>query len=99
MTNRQTEHVFGYTQEELLGQPVELLMPDRFRDRHPDHVATFFARSSARPMGAGLALRGCRKDGSEFPADIAISPITTEGGQLVAASVRDLSGRGPGMAQ
>ena len=88
MTNRQVERLFGYTQEEVLGQPVEILLPERFRGGHPSHVAGFFAQSTARPMGAGKPLWGRRKDGAEFPADIAISPIPTETGNLVAASVR-----------
>lgn len=93
MVNRQTARVFGYAQEEMLGQAVEMLIPERYRANHPAHVAGFFASSSVRPMGAGLPLLGLRKDGTEFPADIALSPITTESGNLVAASVRDLSGR------
>jgi len=94
LANRQAENIFGYTQEELLGQPIEVLVPHRFRERHPAHVAGFFASSSFRPMGSGLALRGLRKDGSEFAAEISLSAITLESTKLVAASVRDLSGRG-----
>jgi PAS domain S-box-containing protein len=94
LTNRQMERVFGYTEEEMRGQPVELLVPERFRAHHPNHVADFFAKSTTRPMGAGLRLTGRHKDGREFPVDIAISPIATEAGKLVAASVRDMSDRG-----
>lgn len=93
MVNRQTERVFGYRHEELLGQPVEVLIPQRYREQHPAHVSRFFASSSVRPMGAELALRGLRKDGLEFPAEIALSPIATEDGRLVAASVRDMTDR------
>jgi PAS domain S-box-containing protein len=93
MVNQQTERVFGYSQDELVGQPVELLVPERFRQQHPAHVAHFFATASIRPMGAGLPLRGRRKDGTEFEADIALSPIAVEDTRLVAASVRDVSGR------
>jgi protein-histidine pros-kinase len=93
MVNRQTERGFGYSEHELLGQPIELLVPERYRRQHPAHVAHFFATASVRPMGAGLPLRGRRKDGREFAADIALSPINTEDGQLVAASVRDMSDR------
>jgi PAS domain S-box-containing protein len=93
MANRQMERVFGYAQGELLGQPVEVLVPKQYRERHPDHVAGFFASASFRPMGAGLSLRGVRKDGVEFPADISLSPINTEAGLLVAASIRDVTER------
>ncbi len=93
LANRQAENIFGYTQEELLGQPIELLVPHRFREKHPLHVAGFFASSSFRPMGSGLALRGLRKDGSEFAAEISLSAIAMESSKLVAASVRDLSDR------
>jgi PAS domain S-box-containing protein len=93
MVNKQTEHVFGYTQDEMLDHPIEMLIPVRYRERHPGHVAGFFAASSVRPMGTGSSLRGLRKDGSEFEAEVALSPIHTEGGKLVAASVRDVSDR------
>lgn len=93
MVNRQIERVFGYQQSELLGEPIEILIPERYREQHPANVAVFFAASSVRPMGAGLPLRGLRKDGREFLADIALSPIETESGRLVAASVRELSDR------
>ena len=93
LANRQTENIFGYTQGELLGQPIELLVPHRFREKHPSQVAGFFASSSFRPMGSGLALRGLRKDGSEFAAEVSLSAIVMESTKLVAASVRDLSGR------
>lgn len=93
VANRQAENIFGYSKAELLGQPIELLIPERFRGQHPSHVAGFFASSSFRPMGSGLSLRGLRKDGSEFPAEISLSAIAIESAKLVAASVRDLSRR------
>ncbi|MFO0948271.1 MAG: PAS domain S-box protein [Planctomycetota bacterium] len=93
MVNRQTERVFGHRPEEMLGQPVEMLIPPRFRAQHPANVARFFATSSVRPMGAGLALVGLRKNGDEFPAEIALSPIMTADGPLVAASVRNADDR------
>jgi PAS domain S-box-containing protein len=93
LANHQAENIFGYTQDELLGQPIELLVPHRFREKHPLNVAGFFISSGFRPMGSGLALRGLRKDGSEFAAEISLSAIAIESKKLVAASVRDMSGR------
>lgn len=89
--NRQTVKLFGYTADELTGQAVELLVPERFRHKHPNNVANFFANSSVRPMGAGTPLRGRHKDGHEFPADIALSPIQLESTKLVVASVRAIA--------
>jgi serine/threonine-protein kinase len=91
MANRQLESMFGYAQEELLGQAIEVLIPHRFREQHPSYVAKFFASSSFRPMGAGLSLRGLRKDGTEFAAEISLSAIALESTNLVAAAVRDVS--------
>lgn len=91
LANRQAEGIFGYKREELINQPIEMLVPHRFREQHPSHVAGFFAASSFRPMGSGLVLRGLRKDGSEFPAEISLSAITLETTKLVAASIRDRS--------
>jgi PAS domain S-box-containing protein len=93
MVNRQTEHVFGYQRDEMLGEPIEMLIPERYGSRHPANVDGFFASSSVWPMGAGLQLSGRRKGGQEFPVDIALSPIMTEDGKLVAASVRNVSYR------
>jgi len=95
MTNRQMSNIFGYTQQELLGQHVEMLMPKQYRDSHPAKVANFFASSAVRPMGTGRPLRGLHKEGHEFLAEIALSPIYTETGKLVAASIRDVSHRVP----
>lgn len=93
LANRQAENIFGYPQEELLGRPIEILVPLRFREKHPAYVAGFFQTSSFRPMGGGLALHGLRKDGTEFTAEISLSAIPLESTKLVAASVRDLTGR------
>jgi formate hydrogenlyase transcriptional activator len=89
--NSQVQKVFGYVRAELLGQPVEILIPERFRDTHPGHRKEYSDQPRTRPMGIGLELRGRRKDGSEFPADIMLSTVETEGGRLILTVIRDLS--------
>jgi len=91
--NSQTERLFGYGREELTGQRVEMLLPGPARQGHLDHRAGFFHEPKVRPMGAGLDLKGRRKDGGEFPVEISLSPIETEDGTQVIASVRDVSER------
>ena len=91
--NTRTEIVFGYAREELLGQAVERLVPARFRDGHPGHRRAFTAESRVRPMGAGAQLYGQRKDGTEFPVDISLSPLKTEEGMIVLSAIRDVSER------
>jgi two-component system sensor histidine kinase/response regulator len=91
--NSQTEKLFGYRREELLGGRVEMLVPDRSRDHHPDHRTRYCADPHQRSMGAGLELCGRRKDGSEFPVEIWLSPLETESGTLVSSAIRDLSDR------
>src|SRR5208282_2497787 len=73
--NAQLEKMFGYDRRELIGQPIELLMPERFRDAHVSHRKDYLQQARMRPMGAGLDLYGRRKDGSEFPVDIMLSPL------------------------
>ena len=93
MVNRRTEELFGYHRDEITGQPIEMLMPQRFREKHPERIRSFFSNPSARPMGSGLELFGCNKAGLEFPVEISLSPIETEDGTLVASSLRDITER------
>ncbi|GAQ50357.1 PAS domain S-box protein [Streptomyces acidiscabies] len=93
LVNAQTESLFGYRRAELLGQPVELLIPGRFRVQHAGHREAYAGARQVRPMGAGLELHGLRKDGTEFPVEISLSPLETADGLLVSAAVRDVSDR------
>ncbi len=93
LVNRQTETLFGYERAEILGEPIEVLMPDKIRGRHPGLRGSYYADPQTRTMGAGLELTARRRDGSEFPVDVALSPLQTEEGVLVSASVRDVTER------
>ena len=91
--NRQVSAVFGHAREELVGQKVESLMPARFRARHLAHRLSYSESLRTRPMGLGLELFGLRRDGTEFPVEISLSPIDGEGETLVAAAIRDVTDR------
>jgi len=93
LINSQTEVLFGYTREELLGLPVEMLLPGHFPDLQLTHRTTYFKDPRLRPMGAGLALRAVRKDGTEFPVEISLSLLKTAEGLLVTAAIRDITDR------
>ncbi len=91
--NAQTEVMFGYSREELLGQQIELLVPQRYRGRHQGHRGDYGEQPKIRRMGAGLDLYGRRRNGSEFPVEISLSPVQTESGTLVLSAIRDISDR------
>lgn len=91
--NTAAEKMFGHTRDELLGKTVEILIPQRFRERHVEQRNRYFIKPRVRSLGLGLGLYGRRKDGSEFPADIMLSPLETTGGVLVLSVVRDITGR------
>jgi diguanylate cyclase (GGDEF)-like protein/PAS domain S-box-containing protein len=93
LVNRQTERLFGYSRDELVGQPVEILLPETIRHRHTAQRQAYTTAPEVRPMGAGLELSARRRDGTEFPAEISLSPLQTAQGLLISAAVRDITER------
>ena len=91
IVNAQTERLFGYSKNEITGKPVEFLIPKRFQEKHVTHREDYFSNPHPRPMGIGLNLFGLRKDGSEFPVEISLSPVETDTGVLALAAIRDIT--------
>src|SRR5215831_10309320 len=93
MINHQAEVLFGYERSALMGSPVEKLLPQRFHPSHRRQRAHFMSAPHTRPMGTNLKLFGRRRDGSEFPVEVSLSPLPTENAPLVMAIIRDVSER------
>jgi PAS domain S-box-containing protein len=93
LVNKQTEQVFGFAREELLGQSVSVLIPPRFRHRHEDYLRSYREAPRVRPMGTSIEIWALRKDGSEFPAEISLGPLETPGGLLILSTHRDITER------
>ena len=93
LVNSQTEKMFGFDRVEIVGEPVEVLVPKRFRKKHAKHRYGYYGEHPTRPMGIGLDLFGLRKNGTEFPVEISLSPLETEDGLLVSAAIRDVTQR------
>ncbi|MBU1364773.1 MAG: PAS domain S-box protein [Gammaproteobacteria bacterium] len=93
LVNAQTEQMFDYRRDALIGKPVEILVPERFRQHHQAFRTGYFNDPQPRPMGVGRDLAGCRADGSEFPIEIGLNPIATEAGVMVLASIIDITER------
>ncbi|HVO75743.1 MAG TPA: PAS domain S-box protein [Ignavibacteriaceae bacterium] len=93
LVNNQTEKIFGYGREELLGQTLEILLPESYRLIHGIHRSTYFKYPRVRGMGTGLELFGRKKDGSEFPVEISLSPFETDDGAIAISTIRDISDR------
>jgi PAS domain S-box-containing protein len=93
IVNEQAERMFGYRREEMLGRPIEILLPEAIREQHEAHRARYISNPNLRPMGAGLELVGRRKDGSEFPVEISLSPVQTKRTRFISSVIRDVTVR------
>ncbi len=93
IANPTIEQLFGYPRQELIGKSMEILLPERFRNSHHNQLTNYFIQPSARAMGAGMELLGLRQDGNEFPVDVSLSPLETEQGLLVMATIHDITRR------
>ena len=93
LVNSQTEKLFGFPRQELFDQPIEKLMPQRYRAQHPSYRGGYHSNPRVRPMGADLDLFAMRQDGSEFPVEISLSPLKTAEGTLIVSTIRDVSSR------
>ena len=93
MVNSMTEKLFGYSRQELIGSPLEMLVPERFRHQHPDYRQTYIGESKTRLMGHGRDLYGLHKNGQEFPVEVGLNPIETEHGIFVLAAIVDITDR------
>jgi rsbT co-antagonist protein RsbR len=93
LANAHAERLFGYKVEELIGRSIEMLLPERFREKHPGYPNKYFLEPQVRSLGAGISLSGLRKDGREFPIEVSLSPMESEGGALVTSAIRDVSQR------
>lgn len=93
IVNGQAEMLFGYEKSELIGHPIEILVPERFREKHVGYRDGYIAHPKTRPMGAGRLLAGRKKDGTEFPVEISLSPLETEQGILITSIIRDITDR------
>ena len=93
VVNGQAERMFGYKRGDMHGRRIELLLPERLRDRHVAHRTTYAADPILRPMGIGMDLHGRRSDGTEFPVEISLSPVNTDAGAFVSSVIRDVTKR------